>query len=279
MIGRRATAGLALLCALLFSAFAVQSASAQVGKAATNTTAFTCVKGGGNLDFKDAHCDEFVGVEKGEYGHELIPAGTTAIEVTNEGTSGSKTETALPAVLTTTHLAVGVEISCAVVSSSNSWIQNVDSKENKHTVEGTVKVEFSKCTTVKPAKCTVKEPIPTVAKFKGVEGLKTGEKANTMGVEFTQDEGKNFAEITFEGAECVFKGKTFPVTGTAIATGKPAPTEKHSGATSVYVPNAKAKAEDEMETLKFSTSEAGFKGTFTTRMAEKGNPITLTTVT
>src|SRR4051794_22799207 len=50
MIGRRAVGGLALLCALLFSAFASQSAFAE-------TTAFECTKSAATLDFSDAHCD------------------------------------------------------------------------------------------------------------------------------------------------------------------------------------------------------------------------------
>ncbi len=274
MIGRNATAGLALLCALLFSAFAVQSASAQVGTHATNTTAFTCVAGGGNLDFSDAHCDTKVTAGTGTHGHQAISAGTkTDVEVTNNKTKNNTTESTV-AKLNTTHLAVQVEVTCTVVKSSNSFLENVE-KEGKHTVEGTVKVEFTKCTVAKPANCTVKEPIETIAKAKGVEGLKFGAETKAMGLEFVQDEGKNFAELTFEGEKCTFKGKTFPVTGSAIATGTPNPSQatKNSGATANY------ETGNEMDTLKFSTSNADFTGSFTTNMSGGGSPISLTTAT
>ncbi len=294
MIGRRATTGLALLCALMFCAFAAQSASAQVGTHATNTTAFTCVNVGANKgEFKDEHCDEKVGAEKGSFAHKEFPESkaTTAIEVTNEKTSDDTTK-AYSATLTVIHLGVHTEITCEVVKSKaggKNWIQNVE-KEGKHTVEGTVEVEFTACKVLKPLKCEVTEPIQIIAKFKGVEGLKGSGKEKTMGVEFTQDEGKNFAELSFKnkGAEvCAFNGKTFPLTGAFTATGKPEPsaTNKHSGATSIFVPNKteptgkQVKPAEEMQTLKFSTSTAHFDARLTTRMAEKGNPITTTTVT
>ncbi len=294
MIGRRTTAGLTLLCALVSCAFAAQSASAQKGTPATNTTAFTCVNVGANKgEFSDEHCDTKVGPEKGSFAHQEFPKSkeTTAIEVTNEKTSDDTTK-ATTAVLTSVHLGVHVEITCTVVkekAGGKNWIQNVE-KEGKHTVEGTVEAEFTKCTVVKPAKCEIAEPIKSIAKFIGVEGLKGGGKEKTMGIEFAQDEGKPFAEITFKnkGVEaCAFNGKTFNVAGSAIATGKPEPsaTNKHSGATSIFQRNETVetgkdnKPAEEMETLTFGGSRSHFDARFTTRMAEKGNPITTTTVT
>ena len=82
MIGRRATVGLSLLCALAFCAFAAQSASAAK---AVNTTAFTCVEGA-TKDFSDAHCDTKVTAGTGQYGHVVIPQGTTT-EVVGENTT------------------------------------------------------------------------------------------------------------------------------------------------------------------------------------------------
>ncbi|MGB8500012.1 MAG: hypothetical protein WCD85_18685 [Pantoea agglomerans] len=61
--------GLAALCAVALGAVAAPGAQAE------NTTAFTCVEGGGGLDFADAHCTEDVGEGNGEYGHVAIPAG------------------------------------------------------------------------------------------------------------------------------------------------------------------------------------------------------------
>ncbi len=275
MIGRNATVGLALLCALLFSAFAVQSAAAQVGVHATNTTAFTCVKVGVNEgDFSDEHCDEKVGAEKGSFAHQEFPKSkdTTEIEITNDKTTPDTTG-AESATLTSTHLGVSVEITCATVKSEGkNWIQNVE-KEGKHTVEGTAKVLFTKCEVKKPLNCTTTN-IETIASFKGVEGLKFGAETKAMGLEFVED-GGDFLKFSFSGEKCTFKGQTFPLKGSTIATGKPNPGQatKHSGATWMF------ESANEMDTLKFSTSNADFKGTFTPKMAGGGNPITLTTVT
>lgn len=281
MIRRRAVIGLSLLCALMFSALVAQSASAQKGTAAANTTAFTCVENGGAKDFSDAHCDTFVGAEKGKFGHVAIKAGeATEIEVTNEATTVD-TKGRVPAILTATIAKVAIEMSCEVVSSSGeNWIENKEVGK-EHKAKGTVKVELTKCKVLKPGKCEVKEPIVTTAKFVGVEGLKSATQEKTMGVEFTEDEG-GFAELFFKGAECALGEKTFPITGSTIATGKPEPTQatKHSGATSIYVPNkTPSKPAEEMETLKLGEVGVHLSGTFTTRMAGKGNPITLTTVT
>jgi hypothetical protein len=73
-----------LVSALMFCALAAQGASAAEAK---NTTAVTCVKNGGLLDFKDAHCDETVEPGTGEFGHvELTNTveGTTEIHITTK---------------------------------------------------------------------------------------------------------------------------------------------------------------------------------------------------
>jgi hypothetical protein len=81
MTGRtRAIAGACLLCALLVSAFAAQSASAVT----KGTTAFTC-KETGTGDFKDAHCKEGVSPGTGSFKHvEVAKDTTTHITVTDE---------------------------------------------------------------------------------------------------------------------------------------------------------------------------------------------------
>jgi hypothetical protein len=80
----------------------------------------------------------------------------------------------------------------------------------------------------------VKEPIERRFLFEGVEKL--GVNKDTMGVEFKGDpnESEPIFALTLEnkGAEkCALAGKKLEVFGTAIATGKPSPKEKHSGAT------------------------------------------------
>lgn len=270
MIGRRATVGLSLFCALLFCAFAAQSASAA---SATNTTAFTCVEiAAGTGAFTDAHCDS---KGKGNFEHQELTAKigeTTQVIVTNEKTASSTTASE-PAVLKGEPFKVKTEITCTVVSGSGT-LGNTEPSAKVHKVSGKITTNFSKCTVAKPAKCTVKEPIVVAAETEGVEGLGAGK--NEMGVEFKPEGGKKtFTTITLEGAECPLKGLPFNIEGTAIATGGTATqTEKHSGATAVFT---KAMTE---KTLKAAEKFAWFSAKTTVRMeGAGGNPITLTTVT
>jgi hypothetical protein len=264
MIGRRSSIGIALLCAFAFCAFAAQSATALVAVEATNTTAVTCVLEGGKEDFEDAHCDKKVTAGTGSYGHVVIePDTTTDIDVVNVGTQK------LNGVLA----GVNTEVSCEKAASEKSSIHNVE-VSGKHTVTGTVLINFSDCKVIKPLNCTIKEPIVTTANFEGVEGF--GPSKNTMGIQF-KGEGASgeFASLSFEGPSCTLKnGNPFLVKGSAIATGTTATqSETHSGATSVF------EDKNEMETLEIGLKKASFAGEFTTSMSKGGNPIALTTAT
>lgn len=286
MIGRRTTLGLSLLCALIFSAFAVQSASAAK---AVNTTAVTCVDVGEKKgDFEDAHCDKKIGAEKGKFAHQTINLNeTTEIEATNK-TTGEATS---PAVLKGEAFAAKVEITCttAKTTAKKGFIHNVEDVEKikegekeveikKHTVTGELTAEFSVCSVQKPAKCIVKEPIEVKSTFEGVEGeLEAGSKnKEEMGVEFSPPAGKPFASITFlnKGAEkCSLNEKTVNVEGKAIGTGTSSTKEpRYTGATLNF--------SDLMttQTLTFGGVAAGFDSTNTVKMVG-GNPIALTTAT
>jgi hypothetical protein len=275
MIGRRAVVGLALLLALLCSAFVAQSASAVVAK---NTTAFTCVKEGGGEDFKDAHCDEKVGPEAGEYGHVPIPVNeTTKAVVTNAKTKNSTTEST-PGILKGTLAGVTMEIICNTITGEGTFT-NEEPESKVHTGKGSGTTKFTACTVVKPAKCAVKEPIEVSAEGVPVEGLGAG--GNEMGGELKPPGGgKTFVSITLENKgleKCSLAGKPFNVEGTAIATSTPAPTEKYSGATAVLT-NAMTK-----ETLTIGGKPAEISATTTVRRApvegKEQNPIASTTVT
>jgi hypothetical protein len=283
MIGRRAAAGLSLLCALCFCALAAQPASAQIGTKAKNTTAFTCVNlGPKEGDFKDAHCDEKVAPKTGEFAHELIPLNTTTeLTVTNNETA-NKTEAAASITFRLVIAGVKVEITCKRASSEGtpnpSTIHNVESAEKAHTVTGTLEMFIEECVVLKPAQCVVKEPIVLKALFEGVEAL--GPLKNTHGIEFKADPGKEektpLASVSLanKGAEkCALNGIAVEIFGTMIATGTPNASEKHSGATTVFEPG------NEMQTLTAGGKPAEFVATFTTRMFGKGNPISFTTVT
>ena len=211
MIGRRALISFSLLTALLFWASPVQSASASVS---TNTTAVTCVPEGGFgwEDFIDGHCNTKTTPGEGSYVHETIAQNTTT-EVSAINTQA--------AVLKGKIGLTSMEISCGFTKSNSksSLIHNVQ-VEGKHTLTGTDKTQFTSCVVVKPAKCTVKEPIESSASVVGVEKL--GAFENEMGVEL-KGTGKEetLAEISFLGAECALKGQTFNVKGSVIGTSGP----------------------------------------------------------
>jgi hypothetical protein len=278
MNARRTTVGLSLLCALVSCAFAAQSASAQVGTPATNTTAFTCRESFSKEgDFLDEHCDKEGSPGKSDFAHvEIEDDETTLIEATNEKTAN---ETKAGASITIKYVSIGVavEITCkdanAVIDSS--FLHNKESS-GKHTVTGTLTTEFAKCEVKKPLKCAVKEPIQFKALFEGVEELGPGE--NTHGVEFKGDPEPNSPImsiiLTNKGEEkCPLAGKTAAIDGTAIATGTPNPEAFHSGATWKFEPG------NEMQTLTVAGVKAELTATLTPRMAVGEYPIPFTTVT
>lgn len=266
MIRHRATVGLSLCIAVLVCGFTAQSA---FGATATNTTAVTCVPF--STGFSDAHCNEKVSPGFGAFGHEEIPTGEkTSITSTNAETSSSTTELT-PAVLKGTVFGVKLEITCLFAEGSGT-IENTQS-ENKHTVKGNIHASFWNCSVQKPSKCAV-GTITVNADFVAVEGL--GPEKNTMGVEFKPpSEGSKFVAITLgnSGAEsCALKGKPFNVEGTAIATGAPSPTAKHTGSTAIFT-NEMTK-----ETLKVGGAAAEFATSMAAEMFI-GDPIALTTTT
>jgi hypothetical protein len=271
MIGRRSVFGLALLSALALSAFATQSASAAK---ATNTTAFTCVKGGGALDFADAHCGQNVGAKKGEYGHVAIPLGQkTEGETTNQNVTGSTKESE-PATLKSKVAGVKITIQCAAVKGKGTGVQ--EEKEGKHTGSGEGTTEFTLCEVKELTKCTVREPIVATVTGEALEKLGPGE--NEMGGEARQVEGKPITQILFEnkGEEaCALNGKTFNVTGSAIVTSGPttesSQTTKWTGATAVYTPK------NGMQSLKLGAETAELS--LITTVTANGIPLSGTTVT
>jgi hypothetical protein len=255
MIGRRVV-GLALFGALTLCAFAAESAAAAK---AVNTTAFTCAEGAGK-DFSDFTCNIKVSPGTGSFGHVAI-AGKTETEIQNVGFTTLKGELA----------GAKLEVTCSFVGESSS-LTNSES-EKAHSVSGATTLKINFCTVNKPSKCTIKEPVVTQLVFEGVEGLGAGK--NEMGLEFKPKEGTTFFTMTFEGKECALKGVGVKVQGTAIATGAPFPTEKHTS-TSLAFTNAMTK-----ETLSIGGKPAELEAAMKVRMSggENINGISLTTVT
>jgi hypothetical protein len=273
MIRRRATVGLTLLLALLCSAFVAQSAFAAAAK---NTTAVTCVPGGGAKDFSDAHCDSKVTAGTGEFGHVAIaPGKTTNVVITNEKTKNATTETT-PTTFKGTLFKVKLEGSCQTVTGEGTF-KNEEPAPGVHTGSGTGTIKATNCKVEKPASCTAKEPLEIPGIGNPVEEL--GAEKKEMGAELKPKEGEIFTTLNLEnkGAEvCPLAGKPLEVKGIAIATSALAPTEKQSGATAVLT-NAMTK-----ETLSIGGSPVEVSGTTTIRPVVEGkvqNPLSSTTVT
>jgi hypothetical protein len=285
MIGRRAVLGLSLLCALLFSAFAAQSASA----ATNGQTAFTCVKVEANKgDFKDAHCDENVGTNKGSFAHKALTANpTTEVEGTNAGTKNATTEST-PAILRGEALLSKVEITCTGVNGAATIENKLVGERHEVAATGTgtgtpkdFTVTYTGCTVQKPStKCTVED---SVTKIPGTIDVRAtaatsesiGPAKNEMGVVFSPPVVAGvvqpFVEITFTGGpECPLNGLTVPVRGSAAGVGTPLNTSVHSGATLNFT-DART-----TETLTFGGKPAGLVSVVTVKM-KGGNPITSTT--
>jgi hypothetical protein len=289
MTGRRATVGLSLLSALLFCAFAAQSASAAVSTS-KNITGFTCVKEGGetNKDFKDEHCDEKVEAGKGSFEHKLIPLNQkTEGDATNERVTES-TKKSEPAVLKGKILGglIKANIQCETGKSNakESTGENSEPVAKGHTASGFGVAELSKCKVVEPAKCVVNEPIIARGTAHAVEGLEgpKGEKNAMAGEVIGAGEKETFAELTFPNneanKECAARNNTFKVQGKAYATAGPTTESgqenKWSGTTVVATPKFK------MEELKFAGEPAEFECITTAKMAGVGgNPVSATTTT
>ncbi|HEX6666465.1 MAG TPA: hypothetical protein VF081_07710 [Solirubrobacterales bacterium] len=144
MNGRRTIVGLCMLCALLVSAFAAQSASAITG-----TTAFTCVKGAPPRDLRGEHCLT-TGQAPQEYGHVPIAQDTTTeVTVTNARTA-AETTTHTPARLRTTVAGVIVEISATGVDGSG-WMENKVNASGEHYAHGKGTLTFTEAKVTQPA--------------------------------------------------------------------------------------------------------------------------------
>ncbi len=285
MIGRRAVIGLSLLSALLFCAFAAQSASAMVVPPSTNTTAHTCVKANPvkTGHFEDEHCDKTHPKKEGEWTHSLIKIGeTTTIDGTNEKVTNSTKDKEVATLKGTIGLAK-VDIQCNVVKNNtkNSWIRNAEPKATEHTFEGTIETEFTDCEVKELLKCDVTEPIVSKAlvhgadKFEGPKG-----EPNAMGIEFVgEGPEEEFATVQFTNLgleKCSLHEKKFVVKGRVVGTNGPttesAQNGKETGATLVFTPKFK------MQTLKLGPNAAEFS-TIVTPQMPSGGPIALTTTT
>jgi hypothetical protein len=250
MSGNRAIVGLCMLCAIVFSAFAAQSASAK------GTTAYTCAETGTG-DFKDAHCKEAGEAGKSKYAH--VPfEGTTKITGTNVTTGTSKDVTKLKSVQAGVTLELQSQTLDGEGEMSNKLIKN-KAGEEEMVAHGTGFITYTEVTVTAPAGkgCKVK-----------TEEVKTNEltattQEQTNQLNFTPAAGETFAEFTVEGCSIAALNHLYTAKGSVKGTIEGATTRTtHAGTT-------------EQNTLTLSGQKAGIEGSLTIK-GPNGNGLTVT---
>jgi hypothetical protein len=241
MTGRRITAGLSVLCALVFCAFSVSSASA------AGTTAFTCVPNGGLKDFSDADCSSAVEPGTGSFGHvALTPKTSTKVELNSVASTTAKLMGTVGGI-TTTLTATGFK-------SKNTTCENTE-VESRMVQKCVGEGEYTGVSVSEgPPGCKV---VSTT-----VKQLSTESVTKEMEVNF-KPTSTTFAEFTFESCNTPGLNVTYKVIGTA--NGIP------SGANLGFT-------EASTSSLKFAGQPAFFIASLTAKM-EGGNPLSLTTTT
>jgi hypothetical protein len=263
MIGRRAVTGLALLCALLVSAFAASSAMAESG----GTTAFTCVPTETGAGFSKEHCAKADAVSTGaKFKHvEITPETWTAFDATNEKTA-EETKASTPAILKSTigglkavFTAKKVTVTGEMENFSDPTTKAMDIKQRKVILHFTEVVLSGALATAEGCKVENETVI--------TNELESTSLNNTMEAEYSGP-GKVFALIHLTGCKTkALNENPVEVTGTSKAIG--------DGAT--------------IETTEASTSglkAAGQVATFTSKVTPRmitgttlENPISATTTT
>ncbi len=173
MTSRRTIVGLCMLCALAFSAFAAQGASASKG-----TTAFTCKKAEkGGAGFSKEHCTSADQVGSGaKFEHVPVKEETTTEFIGSSESTGG----AFPVViLRNTESGVEYELQVGQVQ-GQGWLTNaVDPSTGEHYLHGQATVTFEKVVVTKPAGKGCK----AYTKMGGTEGVidSTQLRATTKG--------------------------------------------------------------------------------------------------
>jgi hypothetical protein len=246
MTGRRAIVGLCMLCALVFSAFAAQSASAK------STTAVTCGKGLGTSDFSDGHCKTNVGAGKGEFGHATF-VGKTNITGTNETTGGAKEATKLKSV----QAGVTLELQSQTLTGTGTMENKEEAGEMF--AHGTGVITYKEVTVTAPAGkgCKVKtEEVVTKELTATTKGLENQ-------LNFTPAAGETFAEFTVEGCSIAALNHVYTAKGSVKGTIEGATTRTtHAGTT-------------EQNTLTLSGQKAGIEGVLAIK-GPSGNGLAVT---
>ncbi|HVQ59334.1 MAG TPA: hypothetical protein VMS60_10570 [Solirubrobacterales bacterium] len=271
MNGRKTIVGVCMLCALLISAFAAQSASAITG-----TTVFTCKEGAGDggATFAGSHCK--TGESSGKYGHYKV-AENTSTELRGHAVGSM--------IIKSTIGGSPVTFTSTSVEGSGS-VQNLVDESGEHYVQAETQGIYSGVTINVP-KCFVYTDdgtgTPGTQGVIDTEVLTTTSKGQGDAVKFTPKEGEAISKLWIldknkkgAGGECSCPG-TFTLTGSVL--GKP------DGATFIF----KHAEMTEQNTFKLGSggggSKAGFEGSIALEakdpVIEKDTfkPLSVTTVT
>ncbi len=194
--------GLCILCALAFSAFVAQGASA----ATKGTTAFTCRKTGPGGGFTKAHC-KASDAGSGEYSHVAVAEGTTTeIVGTNTATGGEKAAI----LLKNTQAGISYQVQAKNLEGTG-WVTNAkDPVTGEHYVHGEMKVQLKELTVTEPVGkgCKIKEG--TI----NSKQLRATTKGQEMSLKFEPAEGTVLAEYSVEGCSVSALNGAYEVTGT-----------------------------------------------------------------
>lgn len=237
MTGRKSIVGLCMLCALVFSAFAAQSASA------AGTTAFTCVevapKAGVTAGFKTTDCKE--ATEVGENVHSEHKEITTKTNLS--GTGGI---TKLHSVIS------GVEVELEATSVSGSGSMENALAGGVMEAKGTGTITYEGVTAIKPAGigCKVFEnEALTVEKMVSTKELKAA-TVEEKALKFEPAGATPFAEFWISGCSITALNGKYTVTGSVKST-------EISGTSTVFT----AANTTGQGTLKLRAQVAGINGT------------------
>ncbi|HET7445200.1 MAG TPA: hypothetical protein VFJ57_11125 [Solirubrobacterales bacterium] len=247
--------GIAVLLAMVVSAFAVASASAK------GTTAYTCVKDPEG-DLLGAHCLTSGGGSE-KYKHVAIKQDETTTTTATNANTAEETKAARKAILKGTLSGVTTQIECSEIHGEGSLENKVSGEEMYLTSGG--RLHFTGCVVGIPAGkgCKISGETITTNEMESTSlGLEHSVKVGGMG-------GGAIAEIKIEGCTVSALNNTFPLTGSLIAIGPGATlTATHSEVTA-------------QGTLKFGGLKAGADIAVTVKAhgkeGEETKPISVTT--
>lgn len=253
MIRVKAVVGVCALCALAFSAVAVQSAAGAI----KGTTGFTCKekKEAGGVGFADAHCREAV-ASGAKFEHVVIPENVTT-EGRGINTTVGKLQGSISGVL--------VELQATEVETTATGT-NRKTAEGEHFSEGTGLTEFRGVTVTKPAGKGCKVPGGTLTTNK----LKATNLGQGMEGKLEPVEGTTFLTVPIEGCTVESLNNKFLVTGSIKCPGTGATVECTHAATTAQA------------TLKFGGQKAGIEvvttATGRANSTELYTPLAVTTI-